>query len=129
LIGRKGLAVCSIATILLACGKGEERGVDEALFAEGKMVYHRMCFSCHDPRTRLNGTGPYLVGIEGRRAGSVKGFNYSSAMRDFALEWGADTLDAFLADPRTTIPGTKMAIEPIPDPNERAAVIYFITHQ
>jgi len=123
---------CAILVVLLLAGCDAETArstADEALYVQGKRAFQRLCAGCHEVRTRVHLTGPYLVGVEGRRAGSVKGFDYSVAMRDFGLEWDNDALDAFLADPRTTIPGTKMAIEPLDDPAERAAVIYFITQR
>jgi cytochrome c len=114
----------------MACGREQTRSAEEqALYDQGRMIFNRLCASCHEVRTRVNLTGPYLVAVEGRRAGTVRGFNYSTAMREFGLKWDTDNLDAFLADPRTTIPGTNMAIEPIADPDERAAIIYYVTQR
>lgn len=126
------MRICAIlvAIFLAACDEGQERNAaGEALYADGRIAFKRLCASCHELRTRVHLTGPYLVGVEGRRAADLKGYDYSPAMRDFGLSWDTDTLDAFLADPRTTIPGTKMAIEPIDDPDKRAAIIYYITQR
>jgi cytochrome c len=126
-MARSRFPVLLVTTLfLVACDDGPGGDVDEALYAQGEISFQRLCSSCHERRTRLHHVGPYLVGVEGRRAGSLRSFDYSPAMRDFGLRWDADALDAFLADPRTTVPGTKMAIEPIADPDERAALIYYL---
>ena len=46
-----------------------------------------------------------------RAAGAVDGFRYSSALEGMAadgLTWDAESLSAFLADPRGYMKGTKM---------------------
>jgi cytochrome c len=130
--GRAITQICVVlmALLLVACDEGQKRdATGETLYTEGRIAFKRLCASCHELRTRVHLTGPYLVGIEDRRAAGLKGYDYSPAMREFGLSWDTDTLDAFLADPRTTIPGTKMAIEPIDDPDKRAAIIYYITQR
>ena len=52
--------------------------------------------------------GPSLNGIVGRKAGSVEGFNYSSAMREANITWDEGTLDAFIANPDSVVPNNKM---------------------
>jgi cytochrome c len=46
---------------------------------EGKIVFKK-CTACHAADKEQNKVGPYLVGILGRKAGSVEGFKYSDAI-------------------------------------------------
>jgi cytochrome c len=124
---RNVLAILATVFVLAACDEQSTTVVvDEALYAQGKIAFQRLCTTCHDGRDKV---GPDLAGLMGRRAGSVSGFDYSPAMRAFDIKWDADALDAFLIDPPATIPGTKMVVEPVDDLDERTAVIYYLTQR
>ena len=71
-------------------------------------------------------TGPRHCGLFGRRAGSVKGFEYSAAMKRSDIVWSAKTLDRFLANPPKAMPGTSMTYAGVPDNTERAALIAYL---
>ncbi len=89
----------------------------------GQEIYER-CAACHSlDRDRV---GPRHCGIFGRRAGSVPGFAYSEAMRTSRILWSRQTLDAFIADPLKTVPGTFMGYAGIQDPGERAELLAFL---
>lgn len=120
----------AMSLLLAACEEDSTPEIaDQALYGRGRIVFERFCASCHEVQARAHKIGPHLVALVGRRAGSAHGFEYSPAMRDFGHAWDADTLEAFLVDPPTTIPGTKMVIEPVDNPAERAAVIYYLMQQ
>jgi len=74
----------------------------------GKKVF-RKCKACHVVDAQKNRVGPHLVGIVGRASGSVEGFKYSKAMAGADLTWNAETLSAYLANPKKYMPGNKMA--------------------
>ena len=40
---------------------------------EGKRVFNR-CMACHDGKREVNKVGPHLVGVVGRKAGSLESF-------------------------------------------------------
>lgn len=89
----------------------------------GESMYAR-CVACH--ALAYDRTGPRHCGLFGRRAGSVKGFEYSAAMKRSKIVWNAATLDRFLANPPKAVPGTSMTYAGVPDKGERAALIAYL---
>jgi cytochrome c2 len=65
----------------------------------------------------------------GRTAGSLEDYRYSDAMIEAGatgLVWDDQTLEAFLADPRNMVKGTKMAFVGVKNPKDRASVVAYI---
>ena len=91
----------------------------------GKVAFKK-CALCHTTESGKNKIGPSLFGIVGRKSGSVDNFSYSEAMKSFDHTWDAETLDTYLADPRTVVPGTKMIFPGIKDKTERDDVIAYL---
>jgi cytochrome c len=89
----------------------------------GAAVYER-CLACH--ALAYDRTGPRHCALFGRRAGSVKGFPYSEAMKRSRIVWNEKTLDRFLASPLTVIPGTAMGYAGVQNDKERADVIAYL---
>ena len=69
----------------------------------GEQLYAR-CLACH--ALANDRVGPRHCGLFGRLAGSVPGFEYSTAMKNSNIRWDAQTLDRFLAKPLDVVPGT-----------------------
>ena len=124
----KSMMIFAMPLLFAACDDKSAAEVDQARYAHGQIVFERLCSSCHDAKTRSHRVGPYLVGVEGRRAGTVSGFDFSPAMRAYGTEWDAKSLDAFIAAPTIAVPGTKMVINPVSDTADRTDVIYYLTH-
>jgi len=92
----------------------------------GRRVFAR-CRSCHTlPEGAPNMTGPNLWGVFGRAAASHPDYNYSNALKESGIVWDADQLDAWLANPRTFLPGNKMSFAGIPDATDRRDVIAWL---
>jgi cytochrome c len=91
--------------------------------AKGSDVYQDRCSACHV----LNGVGqgPSLVGVVGRKAGSLPGFGYSDVMKASGLTWTEASLDRFLSGPTKMVPGTAMRAI-VPDPTERRDLIAYL---
>ena len=70
--------------------------------------------------------GPGLLGLFGRKAGSVDGFPYSAAMKSSGLVWGEDTLRAYLADPKAKVPGNKMPFSGVKDPKRLEDLLAYL---
>jgi cytochrome c len=71
--------------------------------------------------------GPNLFGVVGRKAGEVAGFKYSPAFAagSGAIVWDESTLDRWLADPQSVIPGAVMPYKQA-DPDKRRLVIEYL---
>ena len=106
-----------------------EPAADPALLADGELVF-RKCKACHQLGKRAkNRAGPVLNGIVGAPAGGVEGFKYSRALMAQAedgLIWTPQTLDAFLASPRSFMKGTKMGFSGLKSDAEIKAVIAYL---
>jgi cytochrome c len=89
----------------------------------GKAVYSR-CIACH--ALAYDRTGPRHCGLLGRRAGSVPGYPYSAAMKRSGIVWTTATLDAFLADPMKTVPGTSMGYAGVKDLRDRTDLVSYL---
>jgi len=89
----------------------------------GEEIYSR-CLACH--ALASDRVGPRHCGLFGRRAGSVKGFEYSDAMKRYKVVWNEKTLDHFLANPLKVVPGTNMTYAGVSDPRERADLIAYL---
>jgi cytochrome c len=89
----------------------------------GEAIYSR-CIACH--ALAYDRTGPRHCGLLGRRAGSMAGFPYSPAMKRSGIVWTTAALDAFLADPMKTVPGTSMGYAGVKDAGERADLVTYL---
>jgi cytochrome c len=79
----------------------------------------RKCRACHSIGVGAqNKIGPPLNGIEGRKCGSVGGYNYSEANRNCAFTWNEGAFLDYIEDPRLKLPGTKKVFPGIKDETE-----------
>jgi cytochrome c2 len=95
----------------------------------GERLFKRYCGVCHvaEKDTTRRMQGPNLWGLVGRKAGSVEGFRYSDANRNSGIVWTAETLDPYLTDPREVVKGTIMAFVGVKKPDERKAIIEYLS--
>jgi cytochrome c len=69
----------------------------------------RRCAPCHSiGPDAANKVGPELNGLDGRKAGTVDGFNYSDANKNSGITWNEAVFKEYIKDPRAKVPGTKM---------------------
>ena len=90
--------------------------------ARGETLYQG-CQDCHS--IEKNDVGPMHKGVVGRAAGTVPGYNYSTALKDAKITWTEENLDKWLTNPQAFIPGTKMFYE-VSNPQDRADLIAFL---
>jgi cytochrome c len=89
----------------------------------GRMLYETRCVGCHS--LDANRVGPKHRGVIGRAAGTVPGYAYSPALRDARLVWNAASLERWLTDPETLLPGQRMNFS-VSDPADRADLIEYL---
>ena len=92
--------------------------------ATGAQLYNMYCSGCHNLNVKQHGRGPHLVGVLGRRIGSVSGYPFSDALRARDEVWTQSTLERFLANPKQFAPGTSKSLNITPA--EARAIIDFI---
>ena len=79
----------------------------------------RKCAPCHSiGPDAANKVGPELNGLDGRKSGSVDGFNYSDANKNSGITWDEAVFKDYIKDPRAKIPGTKMVFAGIKSEKE-----------
>ena len=86
----------------------------------------RKCKACHVADEETNRVGPHLVGIVGRAAGAADGFSYSDALAGSGITWDDANLAAYLADPKGTVPGNKMAFPGLKKEDDIANIIAYL---
>jgi cytochrome c len=97
-----------------------------ANYDAGRRVFAQ-CRSCHTiEEGGPNRLGPNLHGVFGRPVGSVEGFAYSQAVADADFTWDADKLEHWLENPRTFLPGNRMAFAGVRDQEQRHNLIAYL---
>ena len=91
----------------------------------GAKVFKK-CKACHYVDREKNKTGPHLVNIIGRQAGSLDGYKYSKAMKGSGLVWDEATLTEYLRAPKKYLKGTKMAFAGLRKDADIANVIAYL---
>lgn len=98
-------------------------GITKGDPVRGQALYESRCTACHSlDHSRI---GPAHRGVFDRLAGSVPGFDYSSALKHSGVRWTAANLNRWLTNPGAFIPGSNMGYE-VPDPVDRRDIIAFL---
>jgi cytochrome c len=84
------------------------------------------CAACHGDHGQGSEQAPPLIGVVGRKAGSVEEFRYSAAMTRSKIIWDESSLQAFATDPQATVKGTRMPFDGLHDTNDAADVVAYI---
>lgn len=93
----------------------------------GKKVFNSNCAVCHSDAAKGGATiGPRLYGVVGRKAGTVKGYDYSKAMLNAGLVWTPSNLENYIADPKKVVPGDKMPYAGLKDVAKRDALVQYL---
>lgn len=93
---------------------------------KGQRLFAR-CKACHNltsaARSRM---GPNLDGLFGREAGAYEGYRYSKALAEADFIWTEDKLDQWLAQPKTFMPGNKMAFAGLRKEQDRKDLMAYL---
>jgi cytochrome c len=102
--------------------------VAEGDLGAAEAQFKKSCGTCHVAEADAGPRqGPNLFGVVGRTAGSVEGFNYSPGFvaAKSGIVWDEQTLDRWLTDPQSLIPGAVMPYKQA-DPDKRKLVIEYL---
>jgi cytochrome c2 len=114
-------SVVTAAAIAVAAGAARADGD-----AERGAKRFEECASCHTLERTQNTLGPSLYGVFSRKAGALAEYRYSPAMKRSGITWTPEAVDAFIADPQTTVPANRMPYAGLTDPAARADLIAFL---
>jgi cytochrome c len=111
----------ALALLLVATGAAPADG--DA--ARGEKRFEE-CATCHSTQAGVNGVGPSLHDVFGRKAGALDDFRYSPAMKRSGITWTPQTLADFVADPQKAVPNNRMPFAGMPDAAERADLVAYL---
>ena len=95
--------------------------------AKGEKLFKARAAQCHTAnKGGINGVGPNLFGLIGRKSGTVEGFTYSKANSESGIIWSREILDEYLENPKKYMPGTKMAFAGLKKASDRADIIAYM---
>ncbi len=126
---RFALSAAALAVLTIGTGLGRRAAAAPPLplQAAAPPPAFAPCKACHSVAKGGPAlVGPNLFGVLGAAAGAKPGYAYSPAMKAAKLRWDRARLDAYLANPKAVVPGTKMAIPGIKDAAARKAVIDYL---
>jgi cytochrome c len=89
----------------------------------GREVFEKRCTGCH-MLDKIK-VGPRLRGVYGRQAGKDAEFMYSDAVKGASITWDEVTLDKWLTDTDSVIPGNDMSFR-LDDADERGNIIAYL---
>ncbi len=114
----------SVAVLALLAVSGLDAQGDPAA---GQAVFEQKCSSCHSVAADLTHglLGPNLVGVVGRTAGTVAGWDFSPALKDSKVIWTEENLNKWLTDTTAFVPMAQMDLK-VPSRFEREDVISYL---
>ena len=114
------------AAMILTIATGSPAFADEAAVVAGEAFFHQRCQTCHNPEADKKTFGPSLVGVVGRKAGSIEGFPYSDAVKNSGIVWTEAALHAWMEDNDKMLPGTRMRHIGVTDAAEQEMIIEYL---
>lgn len=95
------IALGALTTLSLGSHTAMAAG-DAGDAAKGAKVFNK-CKACHTVQAGKNKSGPSLLGVIGRTAGTAEGFKRYKGLKGANWSWDGASLDEFLQDPRKYI--------------------------
>jgi cytochrome c2 len=118
---RSAITASALAVLLAATGVAHADGD----VARGEKRFDE-CVTCHSLKEGVNGVGPSLHAVFGRKAGGLDDFRYSPAMKRSGLTWTPQALATFIADPQKAVPNNRMPFAGVPEAADRDDLIAYL---
>ncbi len=99
---------------------------EESSAVAGKVFFDQHCQTCHNPDADKKTYGPSLVGVVGRKAGSIEDFPYSQVLKNSGIVWTESSLQAWMADNDGMLPGTRMRHVGVTDKAEQELIVDYL---
>ena len=99
----------------------------QARFKAGRKVAVP-CWTCHDLAGTVKKVGPSLLGVYGRRSGTVPDYGSSDAMIAASIVWDDRMLAAFLSNPGGFVPGNRMVSPGVRDQAALSNLLFYLRH-
>lgn len=113
-----GGLLCGLAAASAAQAQGNiQRGAD---------VFATHCAECHSMKEGRDRKGPSLFAVIGRPAAQNSRFNYSNALKQSGIVWTPERLQAYLGNPKKTVPGGKMKYDGLRNAAEMADLLAYL---
>jgi cytochrome c len=114
-----------LASVAAACAIGNPVHAADELDRGAQAS--RACLACHSFAPGRHMTGPSLAGVWGRKAGTADGFGrYSDALKRSGVVWERQSLDDWLKNPASLVPGNAMAFGGIAEAGTRADLLAYL---
>ena len=121
------MALSGMSCLLLLSFASSQTPTQGADAAAGQQAFNNACRTCHTAKEGDNRQGPNLHRIIGRKAGSLPGYGYSSAMKEAGFVWDADKLDRFMANADAVVSGNSMKpFGGVASADDRAKIIAYL---
>ncbi len=121
----KGRILTAALALAFAAAVGSGTALAEGDAAAGEKVFKK-CKVCHSFDPGKKKIGPHLMGVVGRKSGSVEGYKYSKAMAAADITWDEANLDKFLTKPKAFLKKTKMSFGGLKKESQRADLIAYL---
>ena len=116
-----------LAGLVIAVGLSAALPAMASDAVRGKAVFASQCSMCHSPaKGGPTILGPDLFGVVGRPAASIKGFNYSKAMKATGYTWSEAQLRTYLPAPMSVVAGTHMTYAGLKNPGQLDDLIAYL---
>ena len=125
-------SVAALLFLAFSAGAAGAQAIDPSMggpgdATHGQALFKQHCMTCHvADQGGKNGVGPALYGAYGRAAGQAPGYTYSDALKASGIVWTPDKLNQWIQKPSSLVPGVKMMIPAVNQPQERADIIAYL---
>jgi cytochrome c len=118
----------AVIAISLCAALGFARESAAADADAGQAIFNQKCKICHQiGEGAKNFVGPVLNGLDGRKTGSVEGYNYSEANKGSGITWNEEEFKKYITNPQAVIPHTKMVFAGLPKETDRDNIWAYIS--